>query len=157
VYWTELSASLSAEEVQSRRRELVERVRAYLDEMNASPLLLPMMEAVPPEKIRYLTEREIEELGITGEDPVYNERWVSRQAHVIGISSVEYRRRDAKADAKCEAFDDDCRHAIRWNVPVDQYRRAGEIARERCEKLKGEELVKCVQASVRSAATALAR
>lgn len=104
LYFSRLSPSVSTEAVTAQRRKVLTEVSEYLRSMNVTQQLLEMMEAIPPESIRYLTEQEATNLGLSAPDPVWDERDVARQAADRGTTSMEFRRRRAQVDPRCFRF-----------------------------------------------------
>jgi hypothetical protein len=76
----------------------------YLEQMNITPRLLEAMKAVPPDKIRWLTFNELEDMGIIGSDPVYSDLRVSDEAKRLGITKSELYARMQKAEKDCAHF-----------------------------------------------------
>lgn len=139
-YFGVLNPNMTTAEITKLRNQLKAEIAAYIKEMNGSDRLLDMMEAIPPEKIKILTEAEITDLGLSGRDPVWDEKRVGMEAAIYGISSYEFRKRLAEGESKCQKFDgymdpktnqfvpgnayerDDCLEATYWALPVSVYR-----------------------------------
>ena len=91
--------------------------KAYLQEMNVSTALYDAMVTVPPEKMRILSESELEEFGIGTTDPVQQEIDDAAAAQAYRLSKPEFLRRKAKAKTFCpsagllQAYED-CRDKI---------------------------------------------
>ena len=102
LYFSSLSPSASTDVVTARRRKVVAEVSDYLRSMNVTQQLLEMMEAIPPESIRYLTSKEADNLGLRAPDPVWDERYVAREAADRGTTSMEYRQRRARVEVRCD-------------------------------------------------------
>jgi len=106
-------------------------IKSYLVEMRVSPALLDLMEGTPPEKLRYLSTRELEDVGLSAPDPVWDEQQVAKRATWYGLTSSELRRRQAKADSTCPdprsadlskiQAQIDCIEATLWSLPLDVY------------------------------------
>lgn len=143
IYQEHVPASLSLEEIRAARTRNLLAVRSYLDEMSASPSLVDLMESIPPEETRYLTEDEQRRFGLLGDDAAWNEKHVARQAAKYGIKSAEFRRRDVLAKQKCDPIlrrdlyawkeTDDCREAVMWGVSPAEYSASEKIASEACK------------------------
>jgi ATP-dependent protease ClpP protease subunit len=88
-------------EIQAEQRRLNSIVKAFLEEMNVSPRLLEAMNTVPPERIRMLSDAELEEFGLGVMDPVLQELQDAERARELGLSMQELLRRKARADATC--------------------------------------------------------
>jgi hypothetical protein len=76
-------------------------LRAYVAEMNVSERLIGDMFVVPPEKIRWLSRKELDEYGLGAIDPVFAETLTLDGAKAYGIVPGEYRIRAQRADAIC--------------------------------------------------------
>jgi hypothetical protein len=131
-YFTDLAASTSSAEVSRRRQEARAKIANYFREMNIASQLLDLMEAVPPESMRMLTAQEVEVLGLSAPDPVFDEMEVASEAAYRNITSAEYRRRRAKVDVACAKFLSlaraidyfRCEEATLWGVAMRDYQRA---------------------------------
>jgi hypothetical protein len=133
-YFGALSPSLSSSEIAEKRQLLLAEVAAYIKDMNVSSRLLDFMEAIPPEKMRMLTETEVSDLGLDAPDPVWDEKTVAASASTYGIGSLEFRRRRASVDVKCPSSPRpvpslaeiqgqiDCEESVRWGLGVQEYR-----------------------------------
>jgi hypothetical protein len=102
-YFASLPGFPESADVKTRYQAVKRAVLNYLDEMNVAPDLVSMMEAVPPDKIRYLTEQQASQLLITGTDPVWEEREVGREAYRLNLSSSEYRHRREAVETTCKS------------------------------------------------------
>ena len=89
--------------IQEEQRALARRTKAYLEEMNVSPGLYDAMMRIPPEKMRFLSESELEEFGLTATDPAYQELMNASGARYYGLSKLEYLRRKAQGEYQCQA------------------------------------------------------
>lgn len=94
------------EQSQQRFRALSVATREYLREMNLPESLFEAMVRVPSEKLRMLTEIEIQEFGLEGKDPAYAETVDTANANALRIDKHEYLRRKARADSTCSDFGD---------------------------------------------------
>ncbi len=104
-------------------------VKKYLMEMNIPTSLFSAMERIPPEEIRFLTAKEIEEFGLEGYDPVEQELQDASAADLRGISRREYYRREIEGERECKdkAGDGtdywlDCREAFSWGLSLGVYK-----------------------------------
>ncbi len=76
----------------------------YLARMNITESLLKAMNSVSPGEIRWITimdDKELSELNITGEDPVYADERDSANAKKWGISKKEYYLRLQRIETVC--------------------------------------------------------
>jgi len=95
------NTAISLEQSQQRFQALSNSSRAFLREMNLPESLFEAMVRVPPEKLRFLTSRELQEFGLEGKDPAYSEVGDNAEAKALGIDKQEYLRRKARAQSVC--------------------------------------------------------
>jgi len=84
--------------------EAVQRLRAYVTEMNVSERLIDDMLVIPPDGIRWLSDSERDGYGMGYVDPVFAEAVVVDGAKKYGITPAEYRARDQRARAECDVI-----------------------------------------------------
>jgi ATP-dependent protease ClpP protease subunit len=89
-------------EADLRYKKLMAGVRAYLQEMNMSDEVFQIMQSVGPDEIRQLSVQDARRLGFAGDDPAYEEARIAAKARRYGLTSAEYRQRQAKIDAICK-------------------------------------------------------
>lgn len=77
------------------------QARSFLTEMNVSPSLFDRMLAVPSNKLRILSEAELEELGLRMIDPTFEDYHIGKNASKYGIEKTEYMDRVNQAQRKC--------------------------------------------------------
>ena len=87
--------------VQREHRRITTLAKAYLEEVNVSPTLFDAMMRIPPERIRILSQSELEIYGIAETDPIEQELADAAEARKYGLSKTDYLRRRAVADTKC--------------------------------------------------------
>lgn len=133
LYFTNLPAGISKSEIARRRESAKNEVASYLKEMNISSRLLDLMEAIPPEKMKMLTEAEIADFGLDAPDPVWDEEDVAKQAAKYATTSSEYRIRRVSVNSQCheetrhpspatsQAYID-CKEAVLQGQDVSSYR-----------------------------------
>jgi hypothetical protein len=97
------STAISNSTVESRQtyEKTNELVKKYLVEMNIPERLLDVMNSIPPENVKWLSYREMEELWIVGVDPAFQDAMDSGTAKNLGISKQELYRRIQEADRIC--------------------------------------------------------
>lgn len=108
------SLSMTESNAQSKYEEANRLILQYLTKMNIPEALLITMNAVPPQKIKWLNDEQLQELQIVGDDPAWDDKIASKAAKKRGISKKEWYARRQRADAICEklrvdAFDSDGR------------------------------------------------
>ena len=97
-FWTFIGERPTSQ-VQKERDDLRNEMRKYLEEVNVSPLLLELMDSIPPEKARVLTAEELELFKLSTDDPVYQEKLDAYWAKKLGISRQELVRRKAQCSS----------------------------------------------------------
>lgn len=87
--------------IQNDQRRLAKLAKDYLTEVNVSPALYDAMMSIPPEKIKMLSESELDSYGLLKVDPVEQELRDAAAARKYGISKVEYMQRKAQVIITC--------------------------------------------------------
>ena len=83
-------------EEQRRNYAAIEKdVKEYLVSVNVPTSLYDTMFRSPPEKVRYLNERELQTLGLNEDDPFHKEAGDAQSAQNAGLSKSEYQRRQS--------------------------------------------------------------
>jgi hypothetical protein len=100
-YFAALPEDASTSKVTAARNSLREKIERYLHDMNISNQLLDAMESIPPERMKLLSLREANSLGLSDTDPVHDEQQVAWYAARYKITSAEYRRRSVAAETYC--------------------------------------------------------
>ena len=126
-YFTEFKGS----ELERSMSTLRNRLDQFITDFGISQKFLDYMIITPPDDIKIFHGEEIFEL-VPREDPVVEARSIERQAKRYGITPKEYRRRDARVDAKCGTYtlsmtDSEaqyqwyCRRATLWGISIENY------------------------------------
>jgi hypothetical protein len=100
-YYSSLPSSMSESDIADKRSKLKLLIAQYLEEMNVTVNLLNLMEAIPPEQLKILSEKELIDLGLNAPDPIWDEKNVAAEASIREVTSLEYRRRRATAERRC--------------------------------------------------------
>ena len=100
-FFDSVTGPVDADEIRFRYSALLKDMRDYLREMNVSEQLADEMLKTPSSSIHYLTHREQDRFGLVIFDPVEKEVWKSEDAHELGISRIEYNRREALVLSWC--------------------------------------------------------
>jgi hypothetical protein len=142
-YSTDMTSS--SDEAAKKYRSMRAKVLSYLQEMNIPDRLLDAMNAVGPQRIRWLSgsknEKELEELWIQGRDPVWEDLALSRKAQELNISNEELIKRAQLAQA-CEVFlkkgdsgrYSECHDAmIDGGISMQEFLRRSQLAQKQCE------------------------
>jgi hypothetical protein len=83
-------------EQQRRNYAAIEKeVKDYLESVNVPTSLYDNMFRIPPEKVRFLNERELQTLGLNEDDPFHKEAVDAQGAQGAGLSKSEYQRRQS--------------------------------------------------------------
>jgi hypothetical protein len=164
IYFATLSSGLTAGEVKSRYDSQLDRVRVYFAEMNVAPEFLSFMQSIEPSDVRILTRAELNRYGLGSQDVAYNEYLVAERAAELGISSIEYRRREQRGRSECKSAigvvgeptelertkaarsgtsveinrQVECMQAIRYGISIDIYRRRESQVNEQCRRYAGQ-------------------
>lgn len=80
-------------------------VKDYLASVNIPTSLYDTMFRIPPEKVRFLSERELQTLGLSEDDPYHKEAVDAQNAKNAGLSKSEYQRRQSIC-ARAKTMDD---------------------------------------------------
>lgn len=107
---------------QMYQRQLAKLAKDYLEEVNVSPSLYDAMVSIPPEKIKLLSESELDYYGLLKVDPVQQEIWDANSARQYGISMIEYIRRKAQVNITCGDED----RGFNSNAEMDLYTKCKE-------------------------------
>ena len=122
----------SASQLQDALPKMMLDIKAYVREMGITDEFTNAMLNTPPEEMLVFRGDGIYKL-VPKSDPLWDEIQTSYSARRYGISTDEYRRRDASAN-KC-ALEDYvfCTEAAKWGLSVDVYRSRDQVRSERCK------------------------
>ncbi len=87
--------------IQGNQRRLSKFAKKYLEEVNVSPSLYDAMVSIPSDKIKILSERELEFYGIVEVDPVEQELDYAAKARRYGLSMAEFIQRKSQVNRSC--------------------------------------------------------
>jgi ATP-dependent protease ClpP protease subunit len=96
-----------ADTIQAQRNQQqvwAKSIQSYLTEMNVSADLYDRMMRVAPHEIRILTRSELEVLGLSKDDPHWEDAQATREAKQLGLAKSEYLARKAQASAVCKQY-----------------------------------------------------
>jgi hypothetical protein len=134
-------------EADLRYKKLMIDVYDYLREMNMPDEVFQLMQSVGPDEISELSAPDGRRLGFAGNDPAYEEAQIAAKARRYGLTSAEYRQRQAKIDAICKKEYDSITtdlferfnkcyaqitDSIMWGVDRDTAEQIVRTVRERC-------------------------
>jgi ATP-dependent protease ClpP protease subunit len=162
-YFVTLDKGLSTTEIQSLRKQMISRMKAYADEMDLSDRLIDDMMSTPPERIKILSLTELDQYRLSGVDASFDEKRTNNYAQEIGISSSELRKRSSEADKYCNSqsfgpgrgFDinrlNQCKQAIIWNVSEPEIIRRERLIADKCSGMLGDSPARweCVMKTLR--------
>ena len=81
---------------QRRNYAAIEKdVKDYFASMSIPTSLYDTMFRIPPEKVRFLNEGELQTLGLSEDDPFHKEAADAQKAKAAGLSKSEYQRRQS--------------------------------------------------------------
>lgn len=86
---------------QASHRRLAKLAKEYLEEMNISPSMYDAMVTIPPEKMRLLSEAELESYGFLEVDPVQQKLEDAFEARKYSLSKTEFLKRKAEVNVVC--------------------------------------------------------
>lgn len=89
--------------IQNDQRRLAKLAKDYLEEVNVLPSLYDAMVSIPPEKIKMLSEVELQQYGLLQVDPAEQELWDTANARKHGLTKVEFMRRKTQINITCAA------------------------------------------------------
>lgn len=89
--------------IQNDQLRLAKLAKDYLEEVNVLPSLYDAMVNIPPEKIKMLSEAELEQYGLLNVDPAEQELSDTADARKHEITKVEFMRRKTQINITCAA------------------------------------------------------
>ena len=147
-YFRALDISENEKSVRNRRDLLLQRARQYLDDMDVPQSLLEAMLSVAPDNIRLLNWEELESFRLNSEDATHEEMRVAEAAYGWGLSSSEYRQRDAQVNAICKKTQNQsderiCRLRVLLRVSESEVKRRIERFNALCNMTQTKEQWEC--------------
>jgi hypothetical protein len=95
-----------------RYESIVRMLHAYVSDMRVSADLVEQMMRISPQDVRFLTGSEMAAMGITGNDPIWEDMKASQRAAQLGITKSEFIRRRALTNQLCAEGDRQCSDRI---------------------------------------------
>lgn len=136
-------APLPAAEVRTAVESMLSHVSGYIAEMQVTPDFTNIMLNTPPAGMRVFPGDTIKSL-VPEQDMFYDELSTAKQARVYGLTTEEYRRRDAEGDERCfdhlSSTDETiwetiaCKKAILWGLSVSVFKQRQVTVDERCDQ-----------------------
>lgn len=108
------------------------------------------MLSTPPEKMRTLTKRELQDLRLDGNDPDFEEKEIAQEAYIYGVDSAQLRKGKSRADRLCKIGTQnfyECRTAAILQISLEHARRI-EDRTARCHSardLPEKEYIECLR------------
>lgn len=93
--------NISMEKQKIVYQNIEKEIKDYLEEVNVPITLYDTMFRIPANKIRYLSEQEMQNYNLNEDDPYYHEAELAESADVYGMSKMEYMKFDNERDAEC--------------------------------------------------------
>jgi hypothetical protein len=108
---------------------MLDRIRAYLHEMNVAEGLADAMLRIPPEEVHFLTFDEADAYGLTIADPVFQETMGLKKAQQLGLDRQEYVRRNTLANRDCHqpGAGADLAAMRQWTSCIEQTLKTGHV------------------------------
>lgn len=119
IFFSKLQPGLTSSQIKTLYDAQLNRIQRYLAKMNVAPELLSFMQSIEPSDMHIMTHKELNRYGLGPTDVIYEERMIAEMAELLGISSIEYRRRVQRGRDECE--DSDCTEPIRYGTSIDIY------------------------------------
>jgi hypothetical protein len=100
------SSLQAADKLRNDYEQMLQTIRAYLRDMNVSERLAEDMLKIAPADIRYLSNDDLKNYGLTTYDPIEQETIDLQEAQSMGLDRREHVRRQALRKIKCGAIED---------------------------------------------------
>jgi hypothetical protein len=103
-YFSAVQSGKSSDDIRAMRNQVNKQIKSYLSYVDVPENLLDEMLAIPPEKIKMLSEVELIKFRLHGKDATQDEIDVAKQASYYNLASSEYRKRQSESIARCMHF-----------------------------------------------------
>lgn len=137
-YFSKMNSNLNINQIKVERDKVNKAIEDYFRQVDIPLSLLDLMLSIPPEKMKVLNESELELYRLTGVDANHDESEVGKLARLFGLTSSEYRVKDAKISEACKqkkgGFDFECYQSRMLDISISELKRRTEIAYTLCEK-----------------------
>ncbi len=98
------AVATSPDAEQKKYAAIGQAVEAYLRDMNVDPRLYADMLRISPQRVRYLSDQDMINYGLLGDDPYVEEADAMEEAKRLGISRAELVRRKAIESQVCGGY-----------------------------------------------------
>ncbi len=144
-YFDDLSSNLTVEQIRENRDALKLKMQNYFESMDINPNLVEEMISVPPNEMKILTNDELRHFRLSADDANHEEREIAKQSKMYGLTSSEYRIRDAEADKNCTVISNwnSCRNSILFNISISDSKKRYEVMRAVCINLNSNAFIEC--------------
>lgn len=100
-YFSTVQKGKSTDEIRAMRDSINKQIKNYLNYVDVPEHLLDEMLAIPPEKMKILSENELIKFRLQGKDGTQDEVDTAKSASFYNLSSLEYRKRQSDSLVKC--------------------------------------------------------
>ena len=159
-YFVDLGTGLSLNDIKTIRARQLDRLKAYLNEMDIPLTLADVMMSIPPDSIKILEYEEFEVFRLNGTDASFEEKENAIKAGRYQLSSGDYRRLYAQGKERCDigktnykALSEDdreknaCKEAVLWRLSLTKYKQREISFGNQClvEPLDHDQIFKCAR------------
>ena len=100
-YFSQIEGDASPSAIKASREQLNRLIKDYFEEVDINPSLLEDMLSIPPDKMRILTDAELERYRLSVNNANYEESETAKNAKNFNLTSGEFRIRSQRADMQC--------------------------------------------------------
>ena len=100
-YFANLNPNASIADIQQSRDRMLTEITKYFRDMDIGSSLADEMMSIPPEKMKILSQSQLEKYRLSGTDAAYDEKNTAEFANLWNISSAEFRKRDLASESRC--------------------------------------------------------
>jgi len=101
-YFSTVQNGKNIEDIRAMRDSINKRIKNYLIYVDVPEYLLDEMLAIPPEKMKILSENELIKFRLQGKDGTQDEVETAKSANFYNLTSSEYRKRQSDSVSKCQ-------------------------------------------------------
>jgi len=147
-YFSDLNEKMNVVEIRKIREENLNKIKEYLKFMDISESMLDAMLSVEPNKMKILSDKELEHFRLSIPDANYEEKSIAKDAHEFNLTSAEYRKRSAVVETKCgniaSKLNDiqnffKCQHTTLLEISEQEFDRRKAKAFQECGPIKNNE------------------
>ena len=147
-YFSDINDRLSVSDIKKLREDNIKKMKAYFNFMDISETVVDAMLSVEPNKIKILTESELENFRLSIPDANYEEKTIAEEARRYNLTSSEYRRKEVIVNSKCGTTSSNmsnlqalfkCQSMIYLDISGQEYERRRTKAFQNCGDIKNAE------------------